>query len=184
MEKEQTEIIPTLSDKENKDSYGKFQTADELLKAYNSLESEFTKRSQRLKELENVKKATDWEGKVSELVKKYPVAETLGVDIAKEISEDSELTKSEDCLEKALLKVLSKNYKAPDDLAKEKSVIDKVLESEENREKIIDEYLAKIKSKQPPITLPKGGAIPLSPPQKLASIKEAGEMARKIIEES
>lgn len=32
--------------------FGKFQTGGELLKAYNSLESEFTKRSQKLKELE------------------------------------------------------------------------------------------------------------------------------------
>ncbi len=184
MEKEQTEIIPTTGDKENQDSYGKFKTAEELLKAYNSLESEFTKRSQKLKELENSKKASDWEDKVTELVKKYPVAEALGGEIAKEISEDYELIKSEDCLEKALLKVLSKNYKAPEDLAKEKTVVDKVLQSEENKEKIIDEYLTKIKSKQPPVTLPKGGAIPLTPPQRIASIKEAGELARKIIEET
>ena len=44
---------------ENKVSYGKFKDADALLKAYNSLEAEFTKRSQRLKELESAVDLTD-----------------------------------------------------------------------------------------------------------------------------
>ncbi len=34
-------------------SYGKFKSADALLSAYNSLQAEFTKRCQRIKELEN-----------------------------------------------------------------------------------------------------------------------------------
>ena len=34
---------------------GKFQSKEALLKAYNNLEAEFTRRSQRLKELEGLK---------------------------------------------------------------------------------------------------------------------------------
>lgn len=46
--KEQTdETIPEASD-----SLGKFKNVEDLLKAYNCLEAEFTKRSQRLRELE------------------------------------------------------------------------------------------------------------------------------------
>ena len=52
MEQEQISDIPASSDKNTENSYGKFKTADELLKAYNALESEFTKRSQKLKEYE------------------------------------------------------------------------------------------------------------------------------------
>lgn len=37
---------------ERKASLGKFKSVDELYKAYSSLEAEFTRRSQRLKELE------------------------------------------------------------------------------------------------------------------------------------
>lgn len=184
MEKEQTEIIPIENDKENKDSYGKFKTADELLRAYSSLESEFTKRSQRLKELETIKNSTDWEAKVAELINTYPIAEKFSNEMAQEIRENGELIKKESCLEQALLNVLSKNYKTPEELASDTNIIDKVLESQKNQEKIIAEYLSKIKNKKSPITLPKGGAIPLTPPQKVTSIKEAGEMARKIIEES
>ena len=36
----------------NKNPYGKFKDAESLLKAYESLESEFTRRSQRLKAIE------------------------------------------------------------------------------------------------------------------------------------
>lgn len=184
MEKEQTDIIPTQSDKENKDSFGKFRTAEELLKAYYSLEGEFTKRSQKLKEMETVKQATDWEGKVADLIKAYPIAEKFSNEMAQEIRDNEQLIKNESCLEKALLSVLSKNYKTPEELASDTVVIDKVLGSEQNQDKIITEYLNKIKNKKSPITLPKGGAIPLTPPQKVTSIREAGELARKIIEES
>ena len=37
---------------DNKDSYGKFNSADALLSAYNNLEAQFTKRSQELKKLQ------------------------------------------------------------------------------------------------------------------------------------
>lgn len=184
MEKEQTNIIPTESDKENKDSFGKFRTVEELLKAYTSLESEFTKRSQKLKEMESMSKQPDWEGKVSELIKTYPIAERFSAEIAKEIQDNNELIKSDSCLEKALLSVLSKGYKSPEELASDSVVVDRVLSDEQNQEKIITSYLSKIKSKQSPITLPKGGAIPLTPPIKVTTIKEAGELAKKIIEES
>ena len=38
-------------------NFGKFKSADALLKAYLELEAEFTRRSKRLKELENGNKA-------------------------------------------------------------------------------------------------------------------------------
>lgn len=40
-------------------SYGKFKSAEALLSAYNSLQAEFTKRCQRLKELETAAGAAD-----------------------------------------------------------------------------------------------------------------------------
>ena len=41
-----------LGAKEGEASFGKFKDADSLLKAYNSLTAEFTKRCQKIKELE------------------------------------------------------------------------------------------------------------------------------------
>jgi len=51
-----TEKSEDLGAKETTVSYGKFKDATALLNAYNSLESEFTKRCQRVKELENALK--------------------------------------------------------------------------------------------------------------------------------
>ena len=64
---EQTEVInaqATEVDKEvgakvNEVSLGKFKDVNALLKAYSSLEAEFTKRSQRLKELEDLIRPTE-----------------------------------------------------------------------------------------------------------------------------
>ncbi len=57
---EQTEIITSLPaeaedviGEEDTVSYGKFKSAEALLAAYNSLQAEFTKRCQRIKELES-----------------------------------------------------------------------------------------------------------------------------------
>ena len=52
---EASEIVEK-GETEKKVSYGKFKDLDALLSAYNSLEAEFTKRSQRLKELEGKQK--------------------------------------------------------------------------------------------------------------------------------
>ncbi len=59
LKNEQTEVItqPASAEMENGDertevSLGKFKDAQSLLSAYNALESEFTKRCQKIKELE------------------------------------------------------------------------------------------------------------------------------------
>lgn len=56
---EQVQVAPQTAEAEKVSgggesaSYGKFKDADALLSAYNSLEAEFTKRCQRIKELES-----------------------------------------------------------------------------------------------------------------------------------
>lgn len=45
---------------------GKFESVDALLNAYKSLEAEFTRRSQRLKELEEGNKARNMQGALSQ----------------------------------------------------------------------------------------------------------------------
>lgn len=117
--KEQSAITPAAAipagDKDKTDSYGKFSSADELFKAYNALESEFTRRSQRLKELEGkfeAEKAEEqWDRKLKDLKEKYPVAGTLGREIGDYLRANSSLIAEENCLEKALLNVLaSRSY--------------------------------------------------------------------------
>ena len=78
---EQAVVTPAAigGDKEETASYGKFKSSDELLNAYNALEAEFTRRSQRIKELEGKLEsgriAEEWtnrlNGQVSRIQKTY-----------------------------------------------------------------------------------------------------------------
>lgn len=181
MEEDKTYELPAEGGKEQETSYGKFKTAEELLKAYNSLQSEFTKRSQKLKEYEQQQKAAEqWEGKVAEFVAKYPLAERYADEMAQEIAKN-ENGAEENRLESALINVLMAKVKTPEQMAADGDVIDKVLNADANREKIIAEYLETVKSNPCPVTLQKGGAIPLASPIKPKNIREAGEIALKII---
>lgn len=47
------EAEQVISEQEGTASFGKFKSAEALLNAYNSLQAEFTKRCQRIKELED-----------------------------------------------------------------------------------------------------------------------------------
>ena len=67
---------------EGSNMYGKFKDADSLLKAYNNLEAEFTKKSQRLSMLESENEKTqkeltrqvETEKRVDEFVSKFEFA--------------------------------------------------------------------------------------------------------------
>lgn len=175
---EQTNNPAVTGDKEQA-SYGKFNSADELLKAYNSLESEFTKRSQRLKQLESTQAASEWESRVGKLIERYPIAAQLSEEIGAEI-EDKKMIKDENCLEKALLNVLSKKYKTPTEQAQDETVIGEVLKNGAVRERIIDEYREKVTTTLPK-TMPKGGELHVVPPVRPSNIFEAGKAALEIL---
>lgn len=68
----QTQKEEKTSVEKTSGTYGKFKDADALWKAYNSLQSEFTRRSQRLKEL------LDETEKNNQAVRKGPVTGTDG----------------------------------------------------------------------------------------------------------
>ena len=122
--KEQIEQIPEVTtlaeediatantvDNTTGNSYGQFKSKEDLVEAYKSLQAEFTRRSQRLKELEAEasKQAEDlkWDGKVAALMEAYPVAKGLGTELKEYIATHNELAGQENCLQMALLGVLA-----------------------------------------------------------------------------
>ncbi len=180
MEQEQTSILSENIDKKEENSYGKFKSAEDLLKAYTALESEFTKRSQKLKEYErSVPTARSVEEQAEELVKKYPIAS----DYAEELAQEVAVSKVNDNnkLKEALLEVLVKKVKSPAEMARDSEVIDRVLQEESNRDKVINGYLARIHAQQVPTHL-RGGAIPTLPTYQPDSVREAGEIAKQILQ--
>lgn len=179
MEQEKISDIPAENgDKKEGTSYGKFNSAEELLKAYSALESEFTKRSQKLRELEAKQEAAGKKDGVQNLMEKYPVAERF----ADELNEEIAKTAGAGEYEGALISVLSRKVKTADEMARDEKVISKVLSDEENKEYVINGYLDRIRENNSYRSLPKGGAIPVAPTYRPRSIKEAGEIAKKILE--
>lgn len=164
---------------------GKFKDAEQLLKAYQNLEKEFTKKSQRLKELEKSDLTTanpqNWRERVDGFVNKYPIATKYLTDVEAELKTDENLLKKENCLETALLRVLAKKHKTAGEYATDKDfLVEATRQNAEVRDSIISEYISAI-NKEMPRTLPNGGAVPATPPKKPLTLADAGEMALKIL---
>ena len=145
---------------DNCSPYGKFKNADALYKGYQDLQSEFTRKSQRLSELEksievdNVIKNTpiydteNWQEELSAFLKKYKNASNFSKDISNEILSDKELAIKPNSLEIAYGRVLEKQYKPKEELIQDENFLNEyVFNNKEIKEKIIKEYLKEIREK-------------------------------------
>lgn len=160
---------------------GKFKNPEELLKAYLELEKEFTKKSQRLKELEAslrpYESEEEWREAADKFFEKTPSAKALAKDIAGEIALDPTLKQGRDCFDKALVRVLAKVCKTPEQLMSDGQFLkDYVLNSQEVREAVIGGYLQGIADALPPHTLSGGGQSLAAPLLKPRTVREAGSM--------
>ena len=136
-------------------SYGKFKDTESLLNAYNSLQSEFTRRCQRVKELERELSVV----KTNPSVLK-PTREPNADNSVKPLDESAEPNKKE--------------------LERKGELFDGDNLTEEVKRKIIREYLNGIKSSKPEIPLISGnGTAIVAPP--LKNFNEAGQLALQIL---
>ena len=190
-------------------SYGKFKNADALLKAYNSLEAEFTKKSQKLKEIELNKvellKNTDkevtpdkenmsdtsleskpqylesnWDRKVSEFIRENPKARDFAEEISSEIIQDQALSLNKECLDIALNRVLARKYQSAEQLLEDNDFLSNhIFRNDSIKDKIIADYIENLSSSRPPKVISKRGEVSLTPPTKPKTLKEAGALANK-----
>ena len=167
---------------------GKFKDVDSLLKAYNNLHSEFTKKCQAFNELkrsqdnnDNAKplfESENWQQKVDEFLKLRPQAKFFTKQIAEEIASDKILQTQQNSLEIAYSNVLEKENKQLKNNLNTENLLE--LLSEKDKEKIISEYLSKINCESPFLMSSRGGNNIVSSYKKPSSVNEAGEMAKKI----
>lgn len=183
MEQEQNLVNPVGSETDGKveeNSYGKFSDANELYKAYVALESEFTRRSQKLKEYEKsfgeIGKSS--EERKQELTRKFNVAPDIVEEAARRASAETNGR-----IETSLIGVLNEKMLTPEQMASDSMVIDKVLSDKKNREAVINEYIEKIRGVDVPISSLGGGESPALPPYRPTTVKEAGEIAKAIIKQ-
>lgn len=171
-------------------SVGKFKDAKSLLEAYNSLQAEFTRRSQKLRELEGAleqkqdKSETvpcqkqcgeNEEEAASEFVGRYPKAEGLLDEIKKKAGE--KITKEN--LERAYIDILQERERA---LSDEDVLSEIALGNEKIKDKVIRKYLKDISGIAPSSVLlaDSGASFVAAPPKRPKSINEAGELAYEL----
>jgi len=196
---ESAEAQAPAADNEKGASVGKFASSEELLKAYNSLEAEFTKKCQQLKEAERrsepaevpsdkagsapLYEKEEWDERVANFLESNPIAEEYGAEIASILKEDAELAKKENCLEIALGKAVAKHYKKPESIIEDEAFLERyVYRNDKIRDRVIGDYLEGLSPLVgAPRTIPHGGAAAIIPPTRARSIEEAGAMAEKLI---
>lgn len=177
---------PIENDLGSKPNFGKFKDAESLLKAYNNLEAEFTKKSQRLSELEmenlntteQQNRLAEIDKKVDEFVAKFDVVEPFKSTLK------ATLTNSQDAdIAEESFKLIAKNYKRAEDFISDSEFLNNyVFSNNEIKDKIIKEYVSKI-TQNSPIKMEGGGNIILSKPNLPSTIAEAGKLAKSIIKQ-
>ncbi|MEG1608839.1 MAG: hypothetical protein RR348_03130 [Clostridia bacterium] len=119
----------------------------------------------------------EWQGNVEKFLTAYPNAQEWTSEIGKVVVEDEMLCKDEQCLEKAFLKVLCREYQSPQDIINDQNFRENfVLNNREIREIIIDNYLENLVGSKPPKTISARGQIALAPASKPKNIDEAGKV--------
>ena len=205
---EQTAILPeephaeeAATDNENTVSVGKFASSEELLKAYNHLQSEFTKKCQQLKALEARSETPpdavgtdgsaplyakdEWDEKVAAFLDKYPIAKEYAAEISAVLKDDPDLAKEEGCLDIALGRAVAASYKSPESMMKDGDFLEKyVFSNDEIRDKVIENYLRELSPLGGvPRTIPHGGNAAVIPPSRPNDLEEAGAMTEKLFNE-
>ncbi len=167
--------------------FGKFKDAESLLKAYNSLEAEFTKKSQRLSVLENesvktqneLTKQAENDKRVEEFVNKFDMVKPFSSALKESLKSGEDVDLKEEAL-----RLISKTYKTALDYSQDDEFLNNyIFSNQEIKDKIVKDYLSKI-TQNSPIKVENGsGAISLSPPNVPKTIKEAGRLAKSIIKQ-
>lgn len=174
-------------EKQGSNNFGKFKDVESLLKAYNNLESEFTKKSQKLSMLENEnaskqlaqEKILEHNKQVDEFVSKFAIAKPF----TSALKESFAKAENVDIKEEAL-RMISESYKTADDYIKDEEFLKNYIYSnQEISNKIITNYLKNITHNSPIKFDRSVSAISLSPETKPSTIQEAGKLAKSIIKQ-
>lgn len=189
------------SERADSASTSKFKNEESLLKAYRSLESEFTKRSQRLKALEEenaalkaaaetkVNSSADgcgddgWtsEREAEEFFTKYPEAAEF-VDKITDFAVGGENFGKRGFMERAYVDYLIDKFERLDKESKTKEFIIGQIEGTPIKDEIIKEYLSSVNnSNLSPRLLGGAGDIALTPVKKPKTLQEAALLAKEMI---
>lgn len=158
LNKAEDESVASDIGSQNTDSageYGKFKSPEALLDAYNNLEKEFTRKCQRLSELEKDKTEENeisLEDKFSQFLLENTDAIGYSEEIMKIAQTDDKIKSLQDPFMAAWCKVLCEDvlHRAS---AGDYCLNKYVLSSEEIQHKIVEDYLGKLREQKNPVVI-------------------------------
>lgn len=158
LNKAEDESVASDIGSQNNDSaseYGKFKSPEALLDAYNNLEKEFTRKCQRLSELEKDKTEENeisLEDKFSQFLSENTDAIGYSEEIMKVAQTDDKIKSLQDPFMAAWCKVLCEDvlHRAS---AGDYCLNKYVLSSEEIQHKIVEDYLGKLREQKNPVVI-------------------------------
>ena len=158
LNKAEDESVASDIGSQNTDSageYGKFKSPEALLDAYNNLEKEFTRKCQRLSELEKDKTEENeisLEDKFSQFLSENTDAIGYSEEIMKIAQTDDKIKSLQDPFMAAWCKVLCEDvlHRAS---AGDYCLNKYVLSSEEIQHKIVEDYLGKLREQKNPVVI-------------------------------
>ncbi|MBR1867941.1 MAG: hypothetical protein IJ800_05115 [Clostridia bacterium] len=177
-------------------TFGKFKDPRSLVRAYESLEAEFTRRSQRLKQLERESQAkgetrssdpvpfdaTGGNDDAKEIfLKRFPRAKALSSEIAAFAVNDNDFTAGN--LERAYARLLEREIDRSENKLNDRDfLIKKIREDPTVANEIVKSYLKDLASAKPKVAFGGGTALAM-PPRKPKNLEEAATMTQKYFNE-
>lgn len=168
-------------------SFGKFKDAESLLKAYNNLEAEFTKKSQKLASLENEnnkmqeqqEKESQLNKRVEEFVTKFEIAKPFSSALKESLTNQEDASLAEETM-----RLIANNYKSAEEFARDGEFLNNYIYSnQEIKDNIVKEYISNITQNSPIKVNNSRSSISLTPPKQPTTIQEAGKLAKSIIKQ-
>ena len=164
-------------------SLGKFKSPQALLDAYNSLQAEFTKKCQKLSEMEKEKTQEQSQEKKDERLQAFLSSNKDALSYKDEFcefvkKEQNDMDSFDGVWAKFVLSKLSKN----EDSYVDEPIVNKYIFKDENvRNKIIENYIKELNYFKPPVIMSRnsGQSVAEQKPATPTSLKEA----KKIVEE-
>lgn len=126
----------------------------------------------------------NWVRRVNEFARKTPDLAKWQNDIKLILQQNPELKNDPKGLEKAYAMAKGMRYQDPSQLLQDEEFVNQnILQNEEIRNKIIQDYLSQLKKGTPPASIgtgPVSGSTPVTPPNRPTTMEEANKMALEL----
>lgn len=180
---QESESATISSEAERGVPIGKFKSVDDLFEAYNNLQAEFTRKSQRLSELEKDKMSESSQDNVIEnkfqtFLSKNQEAAVYADEIKSRAMQSESLKNDDACFDIVWAEMLYEKLSGPNK-AKEPIVQNLVLKDEELKNLVIENYMKQLQEQKTPVIMSSNSGERVT--KTVAPKPDSFEQAKKIV---